>query len=154
MEHAAEPRSLLEELLHRQTLGVLATQSEGQPYGSLVFFASARDGREILFATYRSTRKYANLVSNPRVAMLIDSRANRDSDILQATAVTATGNVVEPPPEDRERYRRIYLSKLPHLADFVGNDDCALLRLDVRTYTLVNRFQEVTSMHTADWLTE
>ena len=146
-----EQRTRLDDLLKTQKLAVLATHSEGQPYGSLVFFAADPAGREILFATYRSTRKYANLASNPRVAMLIDSRSNPDTDIHQATAVTATGTVEEPPPGERGPCRRIYLEKLPHLSEFVGNEDCAILRLKVRTYYLVNRFQEVATLHTEDW---
>lgn len=154
MEHAGEQRKRLDDLLNTQKLGVLATQSDGQPYGSLVFFAATPDGREILFATYRATRKYANLVSNPRVAMLVDSRSNRDTDVHQAMAVTATGTVEEPNPSERDACRRIYLGKLPHLGDFVGNDACALLRLKVRTYYLVNRFQEVTEIHPEGWALE
>ena len=151
MQQGVEQRRRLDDLLKTQKLAVLATHSEGEPYGSLVFFAADPDGREILFATYRSTRKYANLASNPRVAMLIDSRSNLDTDIHQAMAVTATGTVEEPPPGERGACRRIYLEKLPHLSDFVGNTDCAILRLKVRTYHLVNRFQEVTTLHTDDW---
>jgi len=151
MEHQGEQRKRLEDLLDTQKLGVLATHGHGQPYGSLVFFVAVPGGRQILFATYRSTRKYANLLSNPRVAMLIDSRSNGDADIHEAVAVTATGTVEELPPGERERGRRLYLEKLPHLADFVGNDACALLRLQVHTYYLVHRFQDVTELHPQEW---
>ena len=46
---------LLLELLAIQTLGVLSTHDQGQPYATLVAFAAAPDGREILFVTGRET---------------------------------------------------------------------------------------------------
>ncbi len=154
MRQEDEKRKRLDDLLKNQKLAVLATHSDGQPYGNLVFFAAGPDSKEILFATYRSTRKYANLTSNPRVAMLIDSRAHLDSDIHQAMAVTATGVVDEPLPGEMTGCRRIYLEKLPHLSDFVENEDCALLRLKVQAYHLVDRFQDVTTLQTEDWAGE
>jgi len=59
-------RELLEGLFAGQRLAVLATQGEGQPYGSLVAFSAAPDLRRLVFATARSTRKYVNLRADPR----------------------------------------------------------------------------------------
>jgi len=51
----------LRKLLRSQLLAVLSTQNQGQPYASLVAFASSDDLKSLYFATSRSTRKYANL---------------------------------------------------------------------------------------------
>jgi nitroimidazol reductase NimA-like FMN-containing flavoprotein (pyridoxamine 5'-phosphate oxidase superfamily) len=51
----------LKELFRSQSLAVLATQEEELPYVTLVAFVSSEDLRYLLFATTRSTRKYANL---------------------------------------------------------------------------------------------
>jgi nitroimidazol reductase NimA-like FMN-containing flavoprotein (pyridoxamine 5'-phosphate oxidase superfamily) len=75
-EEASDLKSRLEALLRTQQLGVLSTQYKGQPYASLVAFAATEDAKYLLFATTRSTRKYANMESDSRVAMLIDSRSN------------------------------------------------------------------------------
>jgi len=82
----------LKTLLARQRLAVLATHWSGQPYSSLVSFAATADLKDILFATTRATRKYPNLSADARVALLIDNRSNKESDIQKAVAVTATGN--------------------------------------------------------------
>jgi len=141
----------LEELLKSQKLAVLATHNRGQPYGSLVSFAATKDLKELFFATTRSTRKYANLKKDTRVAMVIDNRENTERDLHKAMAVTVTGKAEEARPGEEEVYFSIYLDKHPYLKDFVKSPTCALLIVKVDTYYLVRRFQEVTELHVEDW---
>ena len=151
MESDDRRRERLRALLESQRLAVLATHREGQPYGSLVSFVATEDMKQVLFATTRSTRKYENLTADARVALLIDNRSNQDSDIHEATAVTATGRADEIDGADKERFLRLYLERHPYLQDFVNSPTCALLRVRVETYYLVNRFQEVTELHAEKW---
>lgn len=151
MEDLDRLKEKLRNLLATQRLAVLATQGQGQPYGSLVSFATIRDGREILFATSRTTRKYANLQAEPRVALVIDNRSNQESDFHEATAVTATGKAEEVPDAEKADLIEIYLGKHPYLADFVSAPTCALLRVRVETYYLVSRFQQVAELHVKQW---
>ena len=139
-------RQALGELLSSQHLAVLATHMDGQPYCSLVGFAGSSDFRSLIFATARSTRKFENLTSDPRVAVMIDSRSNRDSDFHEAVAVTAVGQVREVPKTARSRHLRRYLAKHPHLKEFVASQSCALLVVKVRKYVIVRKFQEVSEL--------
>jgi nitroimidazol reductase NimA-like FMN-containing flavoprotein (pyridoxamine 5'-phosphate oxidase superfamily) len=147
MEGEVSLEPFLVEMIRYQKLAVLATQSTGQPYASLVSFAATPDLKNLIFATTRSTRKYANLQADSRVAMLVDDRQNRDTDIHRAAAVTATGTVEEVPPADRDEFLKIYLSKHPYLKEFVQSPTCALLRVHVNTYYVVRRFQTVMELH-------
>ena len=79
-------KKLLNDLFSSQPLAVLATQGKGQPYGNLVAFAATDDLKSLLFATARATRKYANITTDPRVAMVIDSRTNQKTDFQRAVA--------------------------------------------------------------------
>jgi nitroimidazol reductase NimA-like FMN-containing flavoprotein (pyridoxamine 5'-phosphate oxidase superfamily) len=151
MEPDDQRRERLKALLESQKLAVLATHRDGQPYGSLVSFVFTPDMKHLLFATTRSTRKYENLTADPRVALLIDNRSNRESDIHESTAVTATGRADELSGTERESFQRLYLDRHPYLQDFVNSPTCALLRVQVQTYYLVNRFQEVTELHAETW---
>ncbi|MDO8834221.1 MAG: pyridoxamine 5'-phosphate oxidase family protein, partial [Vicinamibacterales bacterium] len=45
-------------LLDGQRYGVLCTQGQGQPYGSLVAYATTPDLDSAVFATQKATRKY------------------------------------------------------------------------------------------------
>ena len=78
MEPAQKIQSRLKDLCTSQKLAVVSTQSDGQPYASLVAFVASDDLRHIYFVTARTTRKFANLIREPRVAVLINSSANLD----------------------------------------------------------------------------
>lgn len=133
----------LEELLAGQRLAVLSTHSKGQPYSSLVAFASTQGLKHLLFATTRATRKFDNITEDSRVAMLIDNRSNQVEDFHDAAAVTATGTAEELKGKDREKYLEIYLNKHPYMKEFVMSPTCALLRVTVDKYYLVTQFQKV-----------
>lgn len=130
-------------LLTEQPLAVLATQNQGQPHVSLVAFAAGADGRQLFFATTRTSRKYANLQADPRATLLIDSRTRSRADFHQALALSAKGLVREVSGVDRETAARLFLAKHPHLQEFVGSPSCALMALEVQLYDLASRFQQV-----------
>ena len=150
MEKTDQLKRRLAELFNSQKLAVLSTHNAGQPYASLVTFVTTEDLRHLLFATTRSTRKYANIKSDARVAMLVDNRSNRDSDISNAIAVTATGTTEEVDEKNRDPFLSIYLAKHPHLKDFVNSPSCALIRIRIDTYYLVSKFQRVFELHVAE----
>jgi nitroimidazol reductase NimA-like FMN-containing flavoprotein (pyridoxamine 5'-phosphate oxidase superfamily) len=137
----------LRKLLHSQPLAVLATQSQGQPYASLIAFASSGDLKSLYFATTRSTRKYANLLGDSKVALLVDNRSNEASDFRWAMAATATGKAKEVSLARRKRVLDVYLAKHPHLKDFVHSPTCALCEIKVTTFFVVTRFQHVVEVH-------
>jgi len=134
-------------LLMAQPLAVLASHNEGQPYGSLVAFAATQDLDYLIFSTTRSTRKFANLSADPRVAMVIDNRSNHPSDLRFAMAVTATGRAEEIQKHASADFLAIYLSKHPYLEDFVSSPSSALITIRVEVYYLVTRFQNVVEIH-------
>ena len=147
MKKVSEQKKLLRDLFESQKLAVLATHSEGQPYANLMAFAATKDLKNLLVATTRSTRKFANLSADSRVAMLFDNRSNTARDFRSAITVTATGIADEVKPRDRKRLQKLYLAKHPHLEDFVTSPNCALVRIRVNTYYIVTRFQNVMELH-------
>ena len=133
-------------LLNTQVQAVLATQREQQPYTSLMAFAVTPDLRHIIFATYRATQKYVNLLANPQVSLLIDSRCNTASDYRDAVAISAQGQAHEVSVDHYAELLQLYLLKHPHLRDFVTAPDCALLQLEVECYYVVSQFQNVAEL--------
>lgn len=130
-------------LLDSQRLAVLSTQEEGAPYGSLVAFAVTADLRDLIFATTRATRKYANIISESRVALVIDSRTNQPSDFGEAEAVTALGVASEVADHEKEACITLYTARHPALREFVASPTCALLKVKVDRYLHVRQFQNV-----------
>jgi nitroimidazol reductase NimA-like FMN-containing flavoprotein (pyridoxamine 5'-phosphate oxidase superfamily) len=133
----------IRDLVALQFLAVLSTEEQGQPYSNLIAFVSSEDLAFILFATTRSTRKYTNLLNEPRVSILIDNRRNEVIDFSEARAVTVLGKALELEGKEREQFENLYLSRHPHLLDFISSPTCALFKVEVERYILVSRFQEV-----------
>ena len=144
---AGKIRSALENLFKSQNLAVLATHNHGQPYTSLVAFAGSEDLKALYFVTGQATRKYENLMGDPRAAMMIDNRSNAPADIADAMAATATGSVDIISENERIKRLSIYLQKHPHLAEFAKSPSTRLIRLNVFCYYVVNRFQNVVELH-------
>jgi nitroimidazol reductase NimA-like FMN-containing flavoprotein (pyridoxamine 5'-phosphate oxidase superfamily) len=147
MEVRAHIRQMLSELLSSQRLAVLSTQTGGQPYASLVAFAVADDLRALYFVTPRTTRKFHYLQDDDRVALLITSSANQESDFHQALAVTVLGSAGEIFGPEKEAARNRYLEKHPYLGDFARSPTCALVKVSARSYILVRNFQHVMELH-------
>ena len=146
MKNPSQLKRLLKDLFSSQPLAVLATQFDGQPYGNLVAFAATEDLRGLLFATARGTRKFSNITTDPRVAMVMDSRTNQRVDFQKAVAVTATGRVEELKGKEKDDLLKVYLSKHSHLRRFAISPQCALLRINVDSYYVVRRFQKVLTL--------
>lgn len=137
----------LRELFATQALAVLSTEGNGHPYASLVAFASSDDLGRLFFATDRDTRKFANLQSNSRVALLVDNRSNSVGDFAHAIAATALGSCRELTGPERDEASHRFLDKHPSLAEFVSAFDCALIQITVRSIYLVGSFRNVTEFH-------
>ena len=130
-------------LLETQRSAALATQERGQPYISLMAFAATPDLKTIVLATDRYTRKYANLMVEPRVALLVDNRGNVPADTLEAVAVTVLGEAAEAAPAEREHLLALLVERHPHLKAFATAATSALIAVRVATYIVVQRFEEV-----------
>lgn len=142
-------RQTIQTLLDSQIQAVLATQYQEQPYTSLMAFAATPDLRQIIFATYWATQKYANLLTNPRASLLIDNRSNDPTDYQNAVAISAQGPTREVDAARRAEFLQLYVNKHPRLQDFVAAKDCALLQMDVERYYVVSQFQNVAELRMA-----
>jgi nitroimidazol reductase NimA-like FMN-containing flavoprotein (pyridoxamine 5'-phosphate oxidase superfamily) len=131
-------------LVTEQPYGVLCTQGQGQPYGSLVAFAFSEDLSYAVFATPVATRKYRLLSECDHVALVVDNRPQHPDDMMKVEALTATGRTTEIERGTRfDQYSELLTRRHPQLASFVRASSCALLRIDVFRFFHVTRFQEV-----------
>lgn len=144
-----EVKEVVRDLMDTQRLAVLSTQMSGRPYSNLIAFAASGDLTDIVFATPRASRKYANLIVESRVSLLVDNRSNQEADFDQASAVTVLGTATEVLDLDREKYLRLYLQKHPYLKEFVTAPSCALMLVKVEKLIVVTRFQEVREIYPA-----
>jgi nitroimidazol reductase NimA-like FMN-containing flavoprotein (pyridoxamine 5'-phosphate oxidase superfamily) len=141
-------KELIGRLVREQPFGVLCTQAQGQPYGSVVAIAMHDDLRTFIFATPRQTTKYRLLSECRQVSLVIDSRAAHPNDFMQIDAVTATGAAEEIPRDERfQFFSELLISRHPYQRAMVEAPGAALFRIDVMRYLYVARLQEV-----SEWL--
>lgn len=137
------------DLFDSQRLAVLSTQKSNQPYASLVAFAASPDLKHVYFLTPNTTRKYDNLTANPKVSILVNDSRNSADDIYNATSVTGTG-ISEVVDKSREKEALdMFLKKHPHLKDFSSAPTSAFIRIAMKRYFMVNRFQNVVEVKIA-----
>ena len=147
-ERDDESVSRLRRLLTGQRFAVLATRQEGgHPYTSLLGYGVDDQLQRLVFATLRTTRKFANLQAEPRVALLVDDRDNVETDLQEAAAATVLGRAEEIVGAERQREVARFVARHPAMADFVSSPGCALMGVAVEAYYLVTRFQNVIEIY-------
>jgi general stress protein 26 len=139
----------IRQLVTHQQFAVIATETKRQPYTNLVAFATTPDLRTIIFATKRDTQKYLNIHENNRIAVLIDNRENTPADLSNAITVTALGLAHEA-QDKNEEYRTLLVQKHPDLSDFLHDPECALIEIQIHTYQMIHKFEQVQILRIQD----
>lgn len=134
---------IIKNLFDSEKFGVLSTQKDGQPYASLLAFASADDLKKLFFLTPANTRKYENLTANPKVAMLVTNSRNQAENLYDAVAVTAVGTAFPAEDDEKDDLLDIFLKRHPALKDFASDPATAHIIVSVESYFTVSRFQNV-----------
>ena len=82
---------------------------------------------------------------NKRVSFLLDSRLNTVADFESAVVATAIGSATEI-ADAQEVCRDRHVEKHPSIEAFIRSPDCALFRVDVQKYIIVNSFENVSEL--------
>jgi nitroimidazol reductase NimA-like FMN-containing flavoprotein (pyridoxamine 5'-phosphate oxidase superfamily) len=143
MEINPEVKKRIERVLGSQSIAVLGTVKENEPYSSLVGFVITEDLREVIFATMRQRKKYKNMEANPRVTLMIDDRNVQKNDFNETTSITVIGSVEDVQGDEREKYASLLVNRHPVLTDFVSFPDCAIMRVSVDKIYVVSDFESV-----------
>ena len=127
----------MKDLAKQNNICVMATITDRKPYCSLMAYVTNRDCTEIYMVTHRQTQKYQNLMENPAVSLLIDTRDT--SPRSQARAMTVEGVYREIRTPDREnKVRQKLLSVHPNLSDFMGHPEAEVLRIKIISFLLLD----------------
>lgn len=113
-------RSDIRKMIAENKVCVLATVAKGEPHCSLMSYATDDECREIYMATLQDTKKYHNLVANPSVSLLIDTRDASPRGKTRALTVTGVYEDVVNDQRTKE-IRDALILKHPDLKDFFNN---------------------------------
>jgi nitroimidazol reductase NimA-like FMN-containing flavoprotein (pyridoxamine 5'-phosphate oxidase superfamily) len=145
MTSTASTRDSIQKLLNTIGFAVLATENAGQPHTSLIAITPVDDGQRLVFATYRNTRKFTNLMQNQRVSVLIDgSGSGSPGGTSTRCVLSAVGRVQEINVTTQPHLLGAHLQRHPDLATFTQAPDCVLLEVVVEAYQVVHGIDDVT----------
>jgi len=131
-------------LVKDQLYGVLCTQSDGQPYGSMVAFAFTEDLKHVVFGTPRATKKYQILTACSNVALVVNNMNRHPNDLMNVEAVTAIGKASEIiPAGPATRWSNMLLQRHLYLEAFISSPSTALFEVDIGRFFFVRSFQDV-----------
>ena len=151
MTSPTSTRDSIQTLLSTTGFAVLATENAGQPHTSLIAITPLDEGQRLVFATYRDTRKFTNLMQNQRVSVLMDGRSREGaSDESAGFILSAVGRVQEISAALHAQVLGAHLQKHPDLAAFTQAPDCVLLEVVVEAYQVVRGIDDVTWWRTDD----
>jgi len=130
-------------ILQSCRLAVLATEGNGQPHASLIAITPISGFRQLIFATYRNTRKFENLFKNGRVAVLIQGEDTDNSLKQSAIALTAYGCAQEVEKLDYIELMQAHLARHPDQASFLSTEDLVIIRIKIDKYQVVRGIDDV-----------
>jgi nitroimidazol reductase NimA-like FMN-containing flavoprotein (pyridoxamine 5'-phosphate oxidase superfamily) len=131
----------MQALAKQRNICVMATVIGQKPYCSLMAYVMDDPGREIYMVTHRRSRKYQNLMENPCVSLLIDTRERLPRD--QAQSLTVEG-VFEPLPAGRKQdgVRAQLLSEHPQLKEFMRDPAAEIFCIRIQSFLLLKGISE------------
>ena len=116
---------------------VLATIADSKPYCSLMAYVTNTACTEIYMVTHRQTQKFQNLVANPAVSLMIDTRDATPRSPAKALTVEGIFKKITDPVKV-QKVRRKLLSAHPHLSDFMGHAEAEVFQIKIISFLLLN----------------
>ena len=127
----------MKDLAKQNNTCVMATITDRKPYCSLMAYVTNRDCTEVYMVTHRQTQKYQNLMENPAVSLLIDTRDT--SPRSQARAMTVEGVYQKIRNLDKEnKVRQKLLSAHPNFSEFLEHPEAEVLRIKIISFLLLD----------------
>ena len=122
-------------LLMASRLCFLATQSSNDPHLSLMNFTYYQPEEILIMTTRRNTKKFEQMITNNKVAVLIHDFPNLDIDKnkTNGNTVSITLNGFSNIIHDENiaiKYRNIHLQKNPDYAQFIEGNEVIIIRIE------------------------
>jgi len=134
----------IKEIIKGNDLCVLATVSGGKPHCSLMSYCADEEGHTLYLASHKETKKYANVMENPTVSLLIDTReGGRGGGRTAIQALTVSGEFQAiTDPAEQERARTRFVHKHPHLRSFLAEPGVEIFAIKITAFQLLDGIQD------------
>lgn len=131
------------ELMTHQQFGILTSIGSDGPHSSLIAFAVTNNLKTVLFMTLQETRKYANIIANPNVSLLVDNRPANSKEISGCFALSAYGTVKKVDLNSAVATKELFAFCHPELAQYLDKPTYSLFSVSIKKYEVINGLSEV-----------
>jgi nitroimidazol reductase NimA-like FMN-containing flavoprotein (pyridoxamine 5'-phosphate oxidase superfamily) len=128
-------------LAREKRICVLATVAGRKPHCSLMAYVTDENCTEMYLVTHKNTNKYKNLMENPSVSLLVDTREISPRSKAKALTVAGVCAAIEN-EEKRNKVQAELLAVHPHLAEFINHSEAEILCVQIHSFLLLNGLQE------------
>jgi len=127
----------IEQFISNHTLTTISTFGKEYPESAVIEFASS--GLELIFDTHTTSRKYQNLMQNPRASFVIGWDKNK--------TVQYEGEVIELKGDELTKYKEIYFAKMPEAKEWEHAKD-------ITYFKVLPRWIRYTDLNVHPWQVE
>lgn len=125
-------------VLEAQDMCVLATVNGVVPHCSLMAYITDETCRRVYMITHRNTKKYANLLANSAVCLLIDTRLSEkcsSRENVQALTINGTFELVK--EEETAELKNRFIQAHPHLLEFAQDGAAQVFAVKLQALQLL-----------------
>ncbi len=103
-------------------------------------YISDEEGREIYLISHRQTKKYFNLMENPTVSLLIDTREEEKGQRrINIKALTVAGEFQTIKDQTKKSLIHAKFSEThPHLIDFLNDPGAEMFSIRIKSFQLLD----------------
>jgi len=134
----------MKEFLKQNDMCVLATCSDNKPHTSLMSYITDPEGTIVYMVTHRSTRKWHNIISNPQVSLLVDTRPYgpaSERGKIKALTVQGICRFLEDKKTKHSLVEEI-VKQHPHLSTLAYHPDAEVVAVTVESFLLLDGVSE------------
>ena len=126
-------------ILRENTLCVLCTELNGNPHCSLMTYIMMDDPNVLYLVSTLESRKYQNILANPRVSILVDTRQNRDTTATENIVSVTFEGLFHPLAEPETQMVKTHLAQAhPELDAILKNPDCVIFGIRLKSFLLLD----------------
>jgi nitroimidazol reductase NimA-like FMN-containing flavoprotein (pyridoxamine 5'-phosphate oxidase superfamily) len=132
-----------QEMIRKNNFCVLSTCRDDLPNSSLMQYVCNELVNEIYMLAIKGSNKYLNIVSNPHVSFLVDTRSGSQENAALIQALTAYGDadIIEDEVMSKLLKERLVAAN-PNLAVLADNQESCVIKVKIDSMLMLNSVSE------------
>ena len=125
-------------MIRENSFCVLSTCMDNRPNSSLMQYVCSESGTEICMLTMKGSKKHINILDNPHVSLLVDTRCKSaaEADGIDALTLYGDAGIVEDEAEAKLLKDRL-VAVNPGLAVIAKSEESCVIKVEVDSFLML-----------------